>query len=191
MADLLGFQINRDEAANQPDGVLDREIPSFEAAVCRRIDVTGAELTTCTPACVRLNLEDLQCFEAVDYQFQDWGVVFNNAIAVHPSNPAYPVRGGKMVLMGAPKTGWLEAKFAKPVQFVSSFVTSSRRTVLSAFDANNKEIAQTSSPGANLAGSDSKTPPNLQLSIKGNAIHRITLHAFDGNLTVSDFSFSQ
>lgn len=190
MADLLGVQTHWDEGPNQADLVLEKEIPTFDAAVCQRIDVTGAELAPCTPACIRLNLEDLQCFEAVNSQFQDWGVVFTNAIAVHPSNPAYPSRGGKTVLMGAPKSGWLEATFARPVQFVSSFVTSSRRTVLSAFDVNNQEIAQTSSPGANLAGSDSKTPPNLQLSIKGNNIHRITLHVFDGNLTVSDFSFS-
>ncbi len=138
---------------------------------------------------IRLDLEDLKCFEVVDRQFQRWGVNFGNAIALHPSNPAFPCRSGMTVLMGAPKNGWLEVTFTYPITWISAFVTSSRRTVLSAYDRDDKPIAHAEIPGPNLAGSDSPIPPNAELTLKTNNIYRLTFYAFDGQLTIDDFSF--
>lgn len=138
---------------------------------------------------VNLNFGKLQPFEVVNRQFQRLGVTFANAIALSPSNPAYPSPTGRMVIMGCPKAGWLEASFDAPVKFVSSCVTSSRPTVMAAFDSNNQPVAQTEMRTANLAGSNSELPPNVELRLNGDNIRRVTFYSFDGQLTVGEFSF--
>lgn len=164
------------------------DTPTFFASPCRGQKTSESDLLVTVPACVYLNLEDLKCFEVVDRQFQSWGVIFHNCIAIHPSNPAFPAHG-TTVLMGAPKTGWLEATFLQPVSFVKAFATSSQRLVLSAYDRDNQRLAQADMPAPNLAGSDSEIPPNAPLSLKAPNIHRITFCAFDGQFTVDDLSF--
>ncbi|MBI4781534.1 MAG: hypothetical protein HY785_09420 [Oscillatoriophycideae cyanobacterium NC_groundwater_1537_Pr4_S-0.65um_50_18] len=148
---------------------------------------------TCNATCIRLDMENLNCFESVERQFEAWGVVFANAIALRPSNPGYPAYSGSMVLMSAPKNGYLEITFLRPASFVSGFITSSRRAVLTAFDADNQAIASTETAGANLlqdtADSESRHAPNAQLILRAANIHRVTLHAFDGQLTLDDFCF--
>lgn len=139
--------------------------------------------------CVRLNMEDLKCFDVVERQFQQWGLTFRNAIALHPSNPAFPPRSGTTVLMGAPKNGLIEISFEFPVRFVSGFVTSSQRTILSAYDQQNQLLGRSELTEPNLAGTDSNIPPNSQLSVAVPNIYRITFYAFDGCLTVDDLSF--
>lgn len=153
------------------------------------LDLSPTSVLVQQSGCVRLDWEDLPRFAIVDRQFESWGVVFANAIAVCPSNPAYPPYSGTMALMGAPKGGWLEATFQRPVKFVSSFVTSSRRIVLSAYDAQNRLIASVETPAANLAQLDSQCPPNFCLSLQRLDIHRITFHAFDGQFVLDDFCF--
>ncbi len=147
-----------------------------------------------TSVCVRLDVEDIDCFAAVTHQYESWGIRFKNAVAICPSNPAYPPRSGTKVLMGAPENGWLEATFSRPVQHVSSFVTSSRRTVMRAFNRQNQLVAQTESP-ANLpahraGGSGPQAPdPNLRLSLNAQNIHKVTFESYSGHLTVDDICF--
>jgi hypothetical protein len=140
-------------------------------------------------SCVCLNLEDLRCFESVEKQYEKFGVIFHNCIAIQPSNPAFPSHSGLMVLMGAPKSGFLEASFVRPVHSVSTYVTSSQRLVLSAYDSNRQLLTQTILPGANLANTDSAIPPNTLLTVRANNIHSITFCAFDGQFTLDDFTF--
>lgn len=154
------------------------------------LDVSRGELATCLHTCIRLDWEDLQCFEMVNRQFQQLGVIFANAIALRPSNSAYPAYSGVMVVMGSPKMGWIEASFSHPVRFVSGVVTSPRRTILTAFDGSQRLLAQTESPGANLAGSESRHSPNIRLSLDTPNIHRVTFHTFNSHLTLDDFCFS-
>lgn len=142
------------------------------------------------PKCIALNLENIKSFEVVDQQFADLGVTFTNAIALQPSNPAFPPRSGTMVLIGGPRSGWLEASFREPVSCVSCFVTSSRQMVLSAYDDNDKLLAQVEIPESNLAGSDSAIAPNSKLTLQVPNIRRITFYAFDGQFSVDDFKFS-
>ncbi|MBD2039548.1 hypothetical protein H6F56_02565 [Microcoleus sp. FACHB-672] len=141
------------------------------------------------PACIRLDLEDLKCFEAVDSQFERWGVTFTNTMAIHPSNPAFPPYYGNTVLIGAPKSGSLEATFSTPVSYVSAFVTSSRRAVLAAYDQEGVAIAHAEISGANLAGSEGLIAPNTPLCVRVPNIHRVTFFTFDGHLTVDGFSY--
>ncbi|MCV3216264.1 hypothetical protein OGM63_22575 [Plectonema radiosum NIES-515] len=152
-----------------------------------KIDIDEEQVAV--PTCICLNLEDLKCFEAVERQYEQWGVIFNNSIAIQPSNPAFPAHSGVTVLMGAPKSGFLEATFLRPVCSVSTFVTSSQRLVLCAYDQNNQLLTQTALPAANLANSDSALPPSTLLSLTANDIHRITFNTFDGQFIIDDFSF--
>jgi hypothetical protein len=141
------------------------------------------------PNCIYLNLEDLKCFEVVKHQYQKWDIVFDNCVAIQPSNPAFPTYSGLMVLMGAPKGGYLEATFLRTVQFVSAFVTSSQRLVLSAYNRDRQLLTQTVLSGANLANSDSAVPPNTLLSVTANDIYSVTFCAFDGQFTIDNFGF--
>lgn len=142
------------------------------------------------PSNLCLNLEELKCFEVVEHQFQQYGITFKNAIAIQPSNPAYPPRSGSTVLMGAPKNGWLEATFSQPIGEFCCYLTSSQRTILSAYDHQDNLLIRKSLAGSNLAGSDSQIPPNVQMKIEEPNISRISFYAFDGQLTLSNLSFS-
>ncbi|GAB4147939.1 MAG: hypothetical protein Fur0046_26330 [Cyanobacteria bacterium J069] len=140
---------------------------------------------------VELDFDELTIFEMVNTQFCYLGVTFVNAIALVPSNPAYPAHTGQLVLMGCPKGGWLEATFDQPVQRVSGHVTSSRPTVMAAFDEHNRPVAQTQTPAANLAGASPDHAPNLELTLTARKISRVTFYTFDGQLTLGAFSFAQ
>ncbi len=145
--------------------------------------------TNTVPTCISLNLEDLKCFEVVERQYESWGVIFENSLAIQPSNPAFPTHSGLTVLMGSPKSGLLEASFLHPVKSVSAFVTSSQRLVLSAYDRDRQLLDQTVLPAGNLANSDSAMSPNILLSVAANDIHSVTFCAFDGQFTLDKFRF--
>ncbi|MCT7975077.1 hypothetical protein [Laspinema olomoucense] len=137
-----------------------------------------------------LDLEALNCFEVVERQFEHQGVIFSNAIALAPSNPAFPSKSGRIVIMGAPKSGAIEVSFLQPVHLVNSLVTSSRRTVLCAYNEQGEQIAEVETLGPNLAGSPSLIPPNAELIVNVPNIHRVTFYAFDGHLTLAGFGFA-
>lgn len=214
MAEFLKVSVEAAQLFNQPHGWDDlAEIPvsqvdlqdlELQSSELQSLRMGKADLAVGLSTCVRLDLENLACFERVDRQFEEWGVVFENAIALRPSNPAYPPYSGVTVLMSAPKNGYLEAMFLRPATFVSGFVTSSRRTVLTAFDSNNQAIARIETNGANLASvsqvdsisesgvlayAGASQAANAHLSLQAANIHRITFHAFDGQLTLDDFCF--
>ncbi|AFZ00123.1 hypothetical protein [Calothrix sp. PCC 6303] len=136
-----------------------------------------------------LNLEKLKCFEVVKNQYQEFGIEFENCIAIQPSNPAFPTRFSSIVLMAAPKNGFMEATFTRPICEFSAFVTSSQQLVLSAYGRDRKLLDQSTLPCANLNNSDSKNLPNTKLTVKAQNIQHITFRAFDGQFTIDDLSF--
>lgn len=148
-----------------------------------------SNLLVIRPSSVCLNLEDLKCFEVVDDQFHDYGITLKNAIALQPSNPAYPPHSGSIVLMGAPKSGWLEATFSEPIRKFCCYATSSQQMLLSAYDTQDNLVVCQSLLGQNLAGCEAQFPPNTQLLIEQPNISRITFYAFDGQMTLADLSF--
>lgn len=194
MADTFGIELEQERTDSYP--VIEAsflEEREFTAIPFQYLGDAPSELSArhvSASTCVRIDLEDLKCFEVVERQYQELGVTFSNAIAIQPSNPAFPAYSGSIVLFGSPRDGWLEATFEFPVQFVSGFVTGSRRTVLVAFDANGKPVARTEAPDTNLAGAETEVPPNLQLSLKAANIYRVTFQTLDGQLTLDDFCFS-
>ncbi len=165
------------------------EPESMIASPCQGAVECNTNVLVIRPSSVYLNLEDLKCFEVVERQFHHYGITFKNAIALQPSNPAYPSRSGTTVLMGAPKSGWLEVSFSQPICQFCCYVTSSQRTILSAYDHRDNLLNRASVTSPNLAGSDSQIPPNAQLRIEEQNISRITFYAFDGQMTLADLSF--
>lgn len=143
---------------------------------------------------VYLDLEDLDNFTFVTNQFQAWGVTFKNALAIEPSNYAYPPHSGKLVLIAAPRDGWLEINFQTPIRFFQCYVTCFGQVIISAYDRNRRLIATNETSGGNLAGFNSSIAPNtpLDLKISNNNpfIERITIGAFGHQFTVDDLSFA-
>ena len=139
--------------------------------------------------CIILDLDNLKCFEVVERQYEDRGIIFHNCIAIEPSNPAFPPHSGVVVLMGSPHSGVVEASFVRPVNSVSAFVTSSQRLVLSAYDRDRQLLNQAVLPSGNLANSDSGIVPNTLLSVSAQNIHSVSFRAFDGQFTIDDLSF--
>jgi hypothetical protein len=159
------------------------------ASVSREQLAASLDATVSSPTCILLQLADLKCFEVVERQYEHWGVIFANSLAIKPSNPAFPPYGGMTVLMGSPKHGFLEATFLRPVNQVSAVVTSSQKLVLSAYDGDRQLLSQSVLPTANLALSDSKLPPNTLLDVVGENIKSVTFCAFDGQFTLDNFRF--
>jgi hypothetical protein len=190
MKETFRVPINQPLTQEKPRTWVDfAEASPFAAPSVQELRLGSSELATRLSTCVRLDWEDLQCFDVVDRQFEQLGVTFANAVALRPSNPAYPPYSGMMVLMSAPKSGWLEVTFLRPVQFVCGFVTSSRRTVATAFNALNQPIAQAETLEANLAHENASSA-NAQLNLSAADIHRVTFHVFNGQLTLDDLCFS-
>ncbi len=162
---------------------------SFNPFPFQNIETARADLAHVTPQLVHLDFKHLGCFEVVDRQFIQWGIEFHNAIALHPSNPSFPVENGHAVLIGAPRAGLLDATFTKPVRLVSALLTGSRRTVMTAFDAAGAIVAKAEIPKANLAHSDAPCAPNQHLRLQARAIHRIRVRSIGGQFTMSDVSF--
>jgi hypothetical protein len=160
-------------------------------AIARRgqLEEVADNTKVAVPTCICLNLEDLKCFEAVELQYERWGIIFHNSLAIQPSNPAFPTHSGLTVLMSSPQSGFLEATFLRPVNCVSALVTSSQRLVLCAYDRDRQLLAQTVLRAANLANSDSALSPNTLLSVTANNIHSVTFCAFNGQFTLDDFRF--
>lgn len=140
---------------------------------------------------IYLDLETLQGFEVANHQFEHWGIQFRNAIALQPSNPAYPPKSGSMVLIAGPKSGWMEVLFTQPIRAVSCYVTSSRRITLTGFNRENEAIAYTELSEANLATLNDSIAPNALLTLITETpdIYRINFSAFDGQFSVDDFYF--
>lgn len=152
-------------------------------------DALGSELVSRCPQLVHLDLSHLECFEVVERQFIEWGIEFHNAIALHPSNPSFPVEEGCTVLMGAPRSGLLDATFKRPVRLVSTLLTGSRRTVMTAFDAAGAIVAKAEIPKSNLAQPAATYPPNKPIHLQADGIHRIRVRSVGGQFTMGNLSF--
>lgn len=161
------------------------------STLLRNVATSPKNRSSDKPVNLRLNLERLESFEVVEEQFQEWGISLRNAIALQPSNAAYPPHSGATVLMGAPRDGWMELVFKRPLRCFNCHVTSSQPIILSAYDIQGNLVARDELPQANLADSNSNLPPNTPLyaTSSRNNIARISIYAFDGQITVSEVNF--
>ncbi|MEB3233410.1 MAG: hypothetical protein VKJ64_20550 [Leptolyngbyaceae bacterium] len=140
-----------------------------------------------------VDLETLTNFERVTEQFLDQGIRFENAIALYPSNPAYPEANMDMIaLMGAPKQGFMDTTFLQPIRQIEVCVTSSRPLAMTAFNGQNQVLTQTETKGNNLANHPrAMLDPHIRLGLqtKNALIHQVIFRCSGGNFTLSHFSF--
>ncbi|NET61755.1 MAG: hypothetical protein F6K47_38230, partial [Symploca sp. SIO2E6] len=166
-----------------------RETTNGECLSCWGTAECNSNIVGLITSRVCLQLEDLKCFEIVDHQFRPYGITLKNAIALQPSNPAYPAPSGTKIIMAGPKNGWIEAKFSHPISALYCYITSSHPTIVSAYDQQNTILVTASTGGSNLATSDSKIPPNIPMKIEAANIYRVHFYAYDGQLTIADLCF--
>lgn len=141
---------------------------------------------------IQLPFENLRCFEAVKEQFAHLGVFFENTVVLQPSNVAYFPAVGRMVLMGAPRNGWIEITFTVPVAYFACRLSSSHPTTVTAYDGENQVLqlieieASNSSDPYNLMN----TPPaNFPVIINNKGIQQVTFSSLDGQLVIHDVRF--
>ena len=142
----------------------------------------------------QLDLSQLDNFEVVEHQYQNQGIQFQNAIALYPSNPAFPPRNGGAVILGGPKSGTIDLTFSPPVQMVEGYVTSSGVTVMTAFDDQGNVIDTDETSGRNLADTNSPHLPHACLSIQTSgeqSICHIRLRCGGGQISLSGLRFSR
>ncbi|HEY9848388.1 MAG TPA: hypothetical protein V6D28_02940 [Leptolyngbyaceae cyanobacterium] len=126
-----------------------------------------ASMEFATPKLVRLDFNDLKQFEQVSDRYRHLGVGFSGAIALQPSNPAFPNKSGSFVLMPMGNLMSLSAYFYKPIGWAGALVCSSRIVVLAAYDKEGNFLGQTSTIGksSNLEDREEEsTSQQLQLN---------------------------
>lgn len=158
------------------------------------------------PQSIGIRLGTLKNFEIVTDQYQKDGLLFENAIAIHPSNPAFPIRSEQILLVGGPKVGVIDMLFLTPVYAVEAHVTGSMSTVLTSFDAYGNVISRSETLGSNLSGREhTHHPANTRLAIGDQPtspmdcigpstswpsppIHRVQFRSHGGQFTMTDIS---
>lgn len=133
---------------------------------------------------VQLELEALNCFETVENQFDLWGITFKNAIALQPSNPAFITKPDQVVLMSGPNSGFVEIHFHHPLRYIEARIISSQSTILSAFNADNQEIASTQTPPSESRTVTASVLPPTLLKIQAEDIYKVMFSTFDGQLII-------
>lgn len=147
-------------------------------------------LQTSTPT--RLDFEDLSAFEIVKDQYRHQGIRFEHAIALEPSNPAFPLINGSRVLMPVAEQTCITLHFKQPVQHIGAWVTSARTINLTAFDTEGRQVGRVSlGPFSYLALSPQHTAqfPQQILQIKGRAIAKVVFES-SAPFTLDNLFFS-
>ncbi|MGK7889739.1 MAG: hypothetical protein AB4042_10420, partial [Leptolyngbyaceae cyanobacterium] len=111
------------------------------------------------------------------------------------SNPAFPEFGrGIIALIGAPKQGFINTTFTRPIRQIEACVTSSRPLAMTAFDEHNQILAQTGTVGSNLVSQSHSTHSllaRLVLRADSATIHQVLFRCTGGNFTLSDLKFQR
>lgn len=141
----------------QPDGVESSWVSSLPQAL---------------QAVLPLDLQVLKPLESVMHQFESRGVVFEDAIALIPSNPRFICRSGQFVLMPAHPDNTLAIDPQPMVQRLYLCGRGTQPIVVKTWDADgNLQSTQT----ADLPPSDSTLLPCQILKLATEGIHRIEL----------------
>lgn len=92
MAEFLEVSAELAQPLDQPNPWIDFvEVTPSNSFKLKELEIDQAEWESCEPNYICLDLEELPCFVPIEKQFEQLHVVFANAIAIRPSNPAYPL----------------------------------------------------------------------------------------------------
>jgi hypothetical protein len=140
---------------------------------------------------VHLSFEMLNPFEAVRDQFRDYGVQFEQAIALAPTNPAFAQHSNALALMPTAGHSSLKLHFKHSIERVSASVIGVRHISLVALDENNEVVARQSVyVGRSLCHHEDLVEPLpcLTLDVTGDRIRQVVLLS-DAPFVVNDLSF--
>lgn len=141
----------------------------------------------CTPvAPITLDFEALAPFDRLQDQYQDLGIRFEDAIAIHPSHPGFKPPSGSIALMpsgGASVT----VHFDRSIAEAGATVVGARQVRLTAFDRHSNVLAQdrTRTP-LKIAAESIKSFPQQTLKVVGDRIARIVFTS-DAPFILDDF----
>lgn len=140
---------------------------------------------------VHLSFEMLNPFESVRDQFRDYGVQFEQAIALAPSNPAFASHANALVLMPTASYSSMKLHFNHAIERISAAVIGVRHISLIALDEQDDVVARQSVyVGRSLHhNGDLVEPlPCLTLDVTGDRIRQVVLMS-DAPFVVNDLSF--
>ncbi len=90
---------------------------------------------------IQLNFSGLQPFEVVRDQYQQWGIEFEQTIALLPSNPAFTNSEHPIGLMPIAHP-YMAIQFHQPRQVIKAKFVGARAIWVTAFDAENRVVAR-------------------------------------------------
>ncbi len=93
---------------------------------------------------VPINFSDLQPFERVQSQYQAWGIEFDGAIALQPSNSAFQLSQASVGLMPSCDRIPLRIYLQQPHHWMSACLIGAKRITVRAFDASQRLIHEQS-----------------------------------------------
>lgn len=124
---------------------------------------------------IPLNFATLTGFEVVREQFQAVGVRFEDAIAVHPSNPAFQTDSGQLALMPIAERTKITAQFQQPQRWVQAVLTGARQIRLTAYAGDVTVLTQsTQQEQAQLGYATPIALPQQSLELVSNRITKVT-----------------
>jgi hypothetical protein len=147
---------------------------------------------TTIPTATRLIFDTLQPFEFVRDQYRDYGIQFDQAIALAPTNPAFAHHANSLVLMPTAGHTSLLMRFAAGISHIRTSVIGVRQISLVALDAQGQVLARHVAHGKRSLHRhrDLVTPlPCLTLTASGHRIYQVALLS-DAPFVVNDLQFS-
>lgn len=141
---------------------------------------------------VHLIFDHLTPFEMVRDQYQAYGVRFEQAIALAPSNPAFSHHANALVLMPTAGHSSLLLHFAQPIQHISASVIGVRQINLLAFNDRDQVVARHAGSGERSLHhhADLSHPlPRFSLDAIGQGITKVALTS-DAPFVVNEIVFT-
>jgi hypothetical protein len=142
---------------------------------------------------LRLDFQDLTAFERVTEQYRHLGVYFSGAIALEPSNPAFPPQSTPFVLMPLGHEMMITVSFDTLASRIGALVCGAGSIVLTAFDSEGKILKQastTASPWFALNNQERDAWPQQQLELNGHGIAKVMFHS-NSPFILNNLFFSQ
>lgn len=121
---------------------------------------------------IQLNFSELQSFEVVHDQYRQWGLEFEQAIALEPSNSAFNDDPEQPVGLMPIAHPFMAIQFHPPRQVVKAKLVGARAIIVTAFDVENRVIAR-----CDLGQSAPEPNSSEQNESEAAFKHTIPLHA--------------
>lgn len=128
---------------------------------------------------IQLDFAEVRPFETVRMQYQEWGIEFDGAIALQPSNPAFTKPNQLVGLAPLVDRLPLTIYFDQPRQLVSAKLTAARQITVKVFDAANRLILKQHLGQAQYLTAQTVLPigTEYEMQLQADAIARIEIQS--------------